>query len=191
MPVEVPARAIEDYLLCPFRAVMTVQRLQGAVDPIKKGIGERDTPGQIPGDILVYPGRHELTATIWLEDKPITVRGKPDLVAAWARTPTSPVVVEITSTPIMGPRSVRHVAVRAQLYALAATACTGVAHTPLVVSSSLGSRHNALIPPPPGPLLRRALEGLLASLDSPSPPAARPGPHCYHCLYRHYCPSGW
>ena len=191
----IPARTIDEYILCPYRGILTARGLAGSYSPLLREISEEDAVEGVEGFLLMYNPQVDpaLVATVKLEEGEVVVRGRPDavLMPATRGLPPVPVVVEVTRTPVNSERDVAHVTPRLLLYTLAYTKCSGLASIPLLATSALDTRYHGLVPPPSrAAVLRRVLSRVLEGLKLDSgQPATRVGKHCAHCTYRPSCPA--
>jgi len=191
----IPARTIDEYSICPYRGYLTAVRTRGGRDQLLASIAEEDSQ-HYPNDIIVlyYSETDPAFTTTFTfnrrtgEQGRIIVRSKPDMIVAIPENPATPIVVEITRTPIDEPDSIRHVVPRTLLYAETVKACWGVKPIPMIVSSSDLTRYHAYIPLAGPGLVEKNLRRILDSLESGTPPRPRPGAHCDHCTLKYYCP---
>jgi len=171
-------------------------RAPGGRDRLLDNIAMEDSQ-HYPEDLLIlyYPETDPaFTATFTINRRTggqarIIVRSKPDMIVAVPENPGTPIVVEITRTPIDEPASIRHIVPRILLYALTVRACWGVNPIPMIASSSTSTRHHAYIPLASPRPVERVLRRILEALESKAPPRPRPGAHCDHCTLKYYCPA--
>jgi len=191
----IPARTIDEYNICPYRGYLTAVRALGGRDHLLASIAEEDSH-HYPDDLLVlyYPERDPpFIATFTFNQRTgeqgrIIVRSKPDMIVAVPEHPGTPILLEITRTPIDEPATIRHIIPRTLLYAETVKACWGVKPIPMIASSSSTTRHHAYIPLAGPRLVEKSLRRILDSLESPTPPRPRTGAHCDHCTLKYYCP---